>query len=118
MANKGLPYTHYYETMYPREAIMSKNANELVEAIVEKRAKAEMKSYEGLKKKILDATTKMVTEMDFSVEVELLESDMLALSRVTEALRDLDYKFRFIEIQNSSGETLKQKLLISVAHLA
>lgn len=97
---------------------MSKNAAELVDVIVEKKARAEQRAYEGLKQKIVDATSRMVADIVLSAEIDLEDEDMRALTKVTEGLRELDYKFRFIEMQNSSGETIKHKLLISVEHLS
>ena len=96
---------------------MSKSAAELVDLIVENKAKKEQRSFDRLREKVVTATSQMVTDLSLSTEVELEDEDLLSLSRVTEALRDLGYKFRFIEIQNSNGETVKHKLLISVNHL-
>ena len=96
---------------------MALSAAELADLIVEKKTRAEQRAYENLKAKVVDATTRMTADMDFSSELELSEEDMLALTRVTEGLRELGYKFRFIEVQDSSGNTLKHKLLISIEHL-
>jgi hypothetical protein len=100
------------------EVTMSMNAAELVDVIVEKRARAEQRAFTSLKQKIVDATALMVSEMALSTEVEVSDDDLLALTKVTESLRDLGYKFRFIEVQDSSGETIKHKLYISVEHLS
>lgn len=96
---------------------MSMNAADLVDVIVEKRARAEQRAYEALKQKVVDATARMTADMEFSAEFDLTDEDMLALGKVTEGLRDLGYKFRFIEVQNTSGEVVKHKLLVSIEHL-
>lgn len=96
---------------------MSMNAGELADLIVEKKARVEQRSYDSLKEKVVKMTTQMLADMSFSEEIELTDEDMLALTKVTEALRELDYKFRFIEVQDSSGETVKYKLLVSIEHL-
>jgi hypothetical protein len=103
--------------MNQMEVPMSMNAADLVDVIVEKRVRAEQRAYEGLKQKVMDATATMTVEMSFSTEFDLSDEDMLALGKVTEGLRELGYKFRFIEVQNSSGETVKHKLLVSIEHL-
>lgn len=96
---------------------MSLTAADLVDVIIEKRTRAEQRAYEGLKQKVIDATARMTADMTFESEFDLSDEDMLALGKVTEGLRELGYKFRFIEVQNSSGETIKHKLLVSVEHL-
>lgn len=117
MARKDLPYTNYYETIVKEEKPMSKNAHELVEMIVEKKIKAEMRAYDALKAKVVGATSKMLTEMTYEEEIELEDDDLLVLSRITSELREMDYKYSLIEIQNTSGDILKHKLMVSVAHL-
>lgn len=97
---------------------MSMNAGELADLIVEKRVRAEQRAYDNLKEKVVNATVLMLAELSLKEEVELTDDDMMALTKVTEGLRELGYKFRFIEVQDSSGETIKHKLLISVEHLA
>ena len=97
---------------------MSMKAVELADLIIEKKARAKQRAYEGLRSKVMAATTKMSADLEMSTEIELTDEDMLALTDVTEGLRELDYKFRFIEVQDSSGNTIKYKLYISVQHLA
>jgi hypothetical protein len=99
------------------EVTMSLSAAELADIIVEKTIRAEQRAFDSLKQKVVDATTRMIVSMEFSEELDLAEEDMRALPKVTEALRDLGYKFRFIEVQNPSGETLKHKLHVSIEHL-
>lgn len=96
---------------------MALTANELADLIVEKKIKKEARAFEALKQKVVDATRLMTAELTGGTDIELTEEDLLALTRVTEGMRDLDYKFRFIEVQDSSGETIKHKLHISIAHL-
>lgn len=96
---------------------MTMDANDLMDMILEKKARAEQRAYDSLKGKITDATTKMITNMSMEQEIELNDEDLSALIKITEELRDLDYKFRFIEVQDSNGETMKHKLLISINHL-
>lgn len=96
---------------------MSATAGDLAQRILEKRMKVEEKAFQGLKQKVVDATTLMIVDMQYSIEFDLSDEDMLALGRVTEGMRELGYKFRFIEVQNPAGETIKNKLHISVTHL-
>lgn len=96
---------------------MAMNAEELADLIVEKKTRADQRAYEGLKQKVMDATARMIAELKQDNEFDLTDEDVTALGPVTEGLRQLGYKFRFIEVQNSSGETIKHKLLVSVAHL-
>jgi len=92
-------------------------ADELADLIAEKRIRAKQRAYDSLKEKIVSVTSRMIADLEDSAELELSEQDMLALTSVTEALRDLGYKFRFIEVQDASGNTIKHKLHLSVAHL-
>lgn len=92
-------------------------AEELADLIVEKRIRAEQRAFESLKQKVMDATSRMIADMSESNEFELSDEDMRALSDVTERLRELGYKFAFVEVQDSSGEIIKHKLRVSIAHL-
>jgi predicted nuclease of restriction endonuclease-like (RecB) superfamily len=114
---KHLSQDDIHAIMNQMEVFMAKNAEELADLIAEKQAKAESRAYDALKTKVVAATSKMLTDLSYSEEIELEDDDLMALGRVTEGLRELGYKFRFIEIQNTSGETLKHKLLVSVEHL-
>lgn len=96
---------------------MSMRAEELADIIFEKKIRAEQRAYESLKQKVLDATSRMIADMSTSNEFDLTDDDMMALSEVTEKLRDLGYKFAFVEVQDSTGEILKHKLRVSIAHL-
>ena len=117
MARIVLSNDDVYAIINQMEVTMSMNAGELVDVIVEKRVRAELRAYEGLKQKVVDATTRMIADMELGADLDLSDEDMLALNRVTESLRELGYKFRFIEVQGSSGEILKHKLHLSVEHL-
>lgn len=103
--------------MNQMEVLMALNAAELADVIIEKLTRAEQRSYDALKQKVVDATQRMTANMELNAEFDLSEEDMRALSRVTEGLRELGYKFRFIEVQDSSGNTVKHKLLVSIEHL-
>ena len=103
--------------MNQMEVPVSMKAAELADVIFEKRVRAKQRAYEGLKQKVLDSTIKMSADLESSTEVEVSDEDLLALSDVTEGLRNLGYKFSFIEVQDSSGNILKHKLRISIAHL-
>lgn len=97
---------------------MSMRAEELADLIVEKKLRAEQRAYESLKQKVLDSTSRMIADLAMSSEVDLTDDDLLAISEVTEKLRDLGYKFAFIEVQDSSGDIIKHKLRVSIAHLS
>lgn len=107
-----------YAIMNQMEVTVSREAADLADVIAEKRIRAEQRAYDGLKQKVVDATTRMVADMVYSGEMDLSSEDLMALTKVTEALRELGYKFKFIEVQDTSGEVLKHKLTVSVQHLA
>lgn len=92
-------------------------ADELADIIAEKRIRAKQRAYDSLKEKVLSSTSRMIADLDSTTELDLSDDDILALVDVTERLRELGYKFRFIEVQDPSGNVLKQKLHISIAHL-
>lgn len=118
MDKKYLSNDNIHAIINQMEVSMSKSADELVEMILEKRARTEQRAYESLKAKVIAATSKMVSDLSFQEEIDLEGDDLMALTKVTEALRELGYKFRFVEVQNNSGEILKHKLVISIQHLA
>ena len=93
------------------------NAGDLADLIAEHRLKNNQRYYESFRQKCLQAVSKMAAELDNEVTVNVSDEDLTALTKVTEELRGLDYKFRFIEVQDSSGNTKEHKLLISIAHL-
>jgi hypothetical protein len=117
MRKKILSNDEIYAIINQTEVFVSTNAADLADAIAEKRIRAEQRAYDSLKQKVVDATVRMVADMNDGSDIELSDDDMLALSKVTDGLRDLGYKFRFIEVQDQSGEILKNKLFISVKHL-
>ena len=97
--------------------LKGKTADDMADLVAEKTAIAKKRAYEALRAKCVDAVTKMVVDLEHETVVEINDEDLLALTPVTEELRDLNYKFRFIEVQNISGEILEHKLAISIAHL-
>ena len=97
--------------------LKGKTAEDMADIVAEKRAVATKRAYEALRTKCVDAVTKMVVDLEYETVVEITEDDLLALIPVTEELRDLNYKFRFIEVQNTSGEIVGNKLAISIIHL-
>ena len=96
---------------------MSRSAEEMADLIAERRAIAEKRAYDTLKSKATDAIAKMAMDLEYETVLDLTDEDMLALIPITEQLRDLNYKFRFIEVQNQSGEVLGNKLAISINHV-
>jgi hypothetical protein len=103
--------------MNQMEVPVSMKAAELADVIFEKRVRAKQRAYEGLKTKVLNSTTRMTADLESSTELDLSDDDMLALAQVTDGLRELGYKYSLIEVQDSSGNILKHKLRISIAHL-
>lgn len=101
------------------EVLLTKEAKKVFEEIALAKAASQQKSYESLMKKSMDAIKSMLDSMVMEVKIDLDDQDMPALVSVTEELRNLGYKFRFIEIYNSvHNETVGHKLLISIEHLA
>lgn len=87
-------------------------AEDLADLIEEQRLKRNQRNYENFKHKCQQAVSKMAADLENDVSVDVTDDDMSALNKVTEELRDLGYKFRFIEKKDGQYE-----LLISIAHL-
>jgi len=98
---------------------MSKDlkAGELADIISERILKNNSESYNNFKAKCLQSISKMTADLQTEVVVELNDNDIKSLSVVTEELRDMDYRFRFIEVVDTDGDIMGQKLAISIAHL-
>jgi hypothetical protein len=94
------------------------NAREVADQILMRKTQSKSYSYEILRNKCTSAVSSMIRDCQYEVTVDLEDKDLPALIEITEELRKLGYKFRFIEIQNTDGETEQQKLLISVLHEA
>ncbi len=92
-------------------------AEELADAIAERRLKNEQRYSEAFRQKCLQSVSKMAAELGNEVTVEVSDEDLQGLVKVTEELRELGYKFRFIEVIDSNDNIKGNKLLISVAHL-
>jgi hypothetical protein len=103
--------------MNQMEVPVSMKAAELADVIFEKRVRAKQRAYDNLKSKVLDSTTRMTADLEAETEIELTDDDMLGLSDVTSGLRELGYKYSLIEVQDNSGNILKHKLRVSIAHL-
>jgi hypothetical protein len=95
---------------------MAKSAAELADVIAELEAKDKQRAYEMLRTKCIAATEDMIKDRAYDCTVQVEEREISALEQVTEELRTLGYKFRFIERQRSSGETVDYSLLISIHH--
>ena len=97
------------------------DANELADLIVENRLKAKQKAYNVFRQKCWNAVSLMAANQKVSTTVVLSDNDHMALAKVSEELRELGYKFRFIErvTVNEEGEELSMKhaLHISLKHL-
>jgi hypothetical protein len=117
VVKKNLSSDDVYAIINQMEVSMSMQAADLADLIATKKAEFEQRAYEGFKQKVLGATAKMTADLVFSTEIELDDNDVVALGRVTEGLRDLGYKFKFIEIRNTANETQKHILHISIQHL-
>lgn len=96
---------------------LAKTADDIADLIAERKALAERRATESFRAKCFNAVSKMIIDMDYETVVEVLDEDLLALKAVTEEMRTLNYKFRFIEIQNEKGEILNHKLAISIDHV-
>ena len=85
-------------------------AQELASHIKKAEERNKLKAYQDLKHKCYGAISAMAANTEYSVTVELESKDLLGLEQVTEELRDLGYRFRFIEKGDS------YELYISVEH--
>lgn len=94
-----------------------KSAEDIADLILERRTYAEKRAYESLKSKCTEAINKMGLDLKYETTVELTEDDLLALVPITEEMRELNYKFRFIQVENSNGDVVKHKLTISISHV-
>ena len=92
-------------------------AEELADLIAERRLKNNLRYYEAFRQKCLQSVSKMAADLDNDVTVDVSDEDLTALTKVTEELRGLGYKFRFIEVVDTSGNVKGNKLLISIGHL-
>ncbi len=92
-------------------------AEELADAIVERRLKNKQRHLEAFRQKCLQSVSKMAVELDNEVTVKVSDEDLDGLAEVTEELRELGYRFRFIEVIDSNDNVKSNSLLISVAHL-
>ena len=97
------------------------DANELADLIVEKRLKTKQRSYDIFKQKCMSSISVMAVEERDSTTIDMSEEDVMALGPVTEELRKLGYKFKFIErvMLNSDKEeeSVEHQLVISLRHL-
>lgn len=116
--NRPLSDSDIYAIINQMEVSMSMKAADLADVIATKKAEAHQRAYESLRQKVLGATTKMSADLVLSTEVEISDEDMIAVPAVTEKLRELDYKFCLIEVQNIDREIIKHRLRISIAHVA
>jgi len=91
-------------------------AADIADKIIEKKLKEERSAYASLRDQCVAAIDGMIDELGSEVEIELSDRHMLALTKVTEEMRDLGYKFAFIEVQDSSGNIKGHKLRISIKH--
>lgn len=94
-----------------------KTAEELADLIAEKQLVVQRRAREALTAKCKAAVSKMAIDLKYETVVSLTQEDLIALVEVTEELRALNYKFRFIEVQNTEGDILEQKLAISILHV-
>ena len=95
---------------------MAKTAQELSDLILEAELKDQARGYELLRSRCIAATESMVRNREREVRVDLSEQETDGLEKVTDELRDLGYRFRFIERQNAKGEFSTYQLLISIQH--
>lgn len=93
-------------------------AKQVAEEIKRRKSKEHEFAYESLRSKCRTAISSMIRNVEFGVEVPLVDDELRALVDITEELRDLGYKFRYIEVQDSNGERKEVKLYISVFHEA
>lgn len=95
---------------------MAKSAQELMDLIAELEAKDKQRAHTMLRTKCMAATEGMVKDRAKDCLVDVSDEEVAALDLVTEELRSLGYKFRFIERQKDNGDFVAFKLLISIHH--
>lgn len=95
---------------------MAKTAQDLKNLISDLKANDRKTAYQSLVTKCRAATAQMISDREETCLVDLDSSDIPALEEVTDTLRSLGYKFRYIERQNQQGEFITNKLLISIQH--
>lgn len=92
------------------------NAKDLADKIQEAKAKADERAYNQLRSKCFQELAVMAVRQQSEVLIDLDESDLRALNRVTEELRTLGYRFKFVEQQDETGDFQANKLLVSIKH--
>ena len=97
------------------------DANDLADLIIENKLKSKQKAYDVLRQKCKGAISVMAAQHDFDTKVELTVEDLSVLSKVTEELRLLGYRFRFNEkvvVDEEDNELeASHSLTISLKHL-
>jgi hypothetical protein len=95
---------------------MAKTAQELADLVAELSLKDKQRAAEMLRAKCLDAVEDMLKNREYDCTVDMSDKETLGLEEVTAELRELGYKFRFIERQKANGENVSYHLLISIQH--
>lgn len=95
---------------------MALKANELADKITEYELKRSSRAYMQLRAKCYQEISVMAAKGDWETLVDLNDDDLIALDRITEELRSLGYRFKFIERQDQNGEFLCDKLKVSIRH--
>lgn len=95
---------------------MAKSAVELADLISELTLKDKQRAEDVLRAKCMNEIEEMIKLREYDCTVVMDEKDLAGLDSVTAELRELGYKFRFIERQKPSGDTLEYRLLISIHH--
>ena len=97
---------------------MSASASQLASVIADKKKRRQERAYESFKARCHGETALMIKNLSSSVRVTLQDDDLLVLEEVTEELRDLGYKFKFVEkVDVHSDEVVAHELVISIAHV-
>lgn len=73
-------------------------------------------AYKSLRNKCKQAISTMIRLCQYEMRIDVDQQELVGLTEVTEELRELGYRFRFIEVQNENGDLVKMQLLISVEH--
>jgi SpoVK/Ycf46/Vps4 family AAA+-type ATPase len=96
---------------------MAMNARDLAENLKTLVKKDKEQSIKVLREYCVKAINNMIRSRETSTEIELVDDMLTGLEVVTEQLRELEYKFCLIEVQDYEGKIVKHRLRISIEHL-
>ena len=94
------------------------SAKEVAEFVSLERNRGVKDNYSMIRNRCKKAVTEMMNDGKYETEVIITDIKDSSLKRITEELRDLDYKFAYIEQVDGSKKIVEKRLRISVRHFS